>query len=316
MSGEDDMPITAEDVEAKVEDVAADLKRHEMKDEAIHAAQAAMDKPKSKDGDYSSHQMKSDKIKDSEMSEPVNVYTNGNGYGNGGWGNGNGMEALVLAALVGGNGFGNNRNDRECATTDQLAIATAANTAVAGYNQLSNGQQTILTAVGSNGSQNLLATCGLGDRLSTQVCEAESNIVNNIGSQAGSIRAEISNLSLQSNQQFASLQLQAANDKFDISRQLCEQNFTVAQQFSAAAAQACANQNALQMQIQECCCKLENEIKAVTTARLQDELDACRLKEAIGEATAGNGQTINQIAVSLGAIVQTLAALQSKTPTP
>ena len=80
----------------------------------------------------------------------------------------------------------------------------------------------------------------------------------------------------------------------------------------------CANQNAIERQLAECCCELQTAIAGVTTARIQDELNECRLREAIAAGNSAgsgaSGQAINQIAASLGAITHTLAGLQAKLP--
>lgn len=305
--------------------VGAELKKHEKEDKAIHMAEAmaieAIEGDEHEDakkhykekyrGKYRRMMKKAKKEGKSMSSEPVNVFTDGFGGGRGGnWGGGDGggMMGLMALALLGGRGgFGlgggnvdGNAFGRAATPTD---LFTSTNTILNGQGQvqLENGQQNILQAVNSDTRDNLLATCNLGDRLSTQVCQSESNIVNNITGEAGAIRAQLSILALQ-----------AANDKFDISNQLCQQNFTVAQQFSALSLQNCQDQNALQMQIANCCCDLQAAIAGVTAASVKDELDELRLEKALGAANASNGNTINQIAISLGAITQTLAALQAK----
>lgn len=236
---------------------------------------------------------------------PVMGYGYGMNGGNGGFfDNGGGILAgLLLGGLLGNGGFGwgGNRNQGDCATVDQLAVATLSDIAVQGYNQLVNGQQTILQAINSDTRDNLLATCNLGTQLSNQICE-----------EGRSTMQGQSALSTQMAEAFAANQIARAQDKFDLSNLIFNQTLNTNNQFAEVKAQACANFNALQQQISNCCCELKEEIRAVNTARIQDELDALRLEKATNAATAGQGNTINQIAMSLGAVTQTLAALQAK----
>lgn len=256
--------------------------------------------------------------KENYMSEPVNVYTNGMGGANNGMGFDGGLGGLLVGALLGRGGLGgigavggDSVLGRSVTPTD---LTASTNTVLNGQQHIQNvnGHQNILSAINSDTRDNLLATASLGDSLSTQVCNSESNIVNNIGSQAGSIRAEISEAKLQSATQFASLQLQSANDTFNLSRQMCDQSATTAAQFAALALQNCHDQNALQMQIAQCCCDMKEAVAGVTAAAVKDELDELRLTRALADNNQGNVQMINQIASSLSTLSQGLAALQAK----
>lgn len=265
---------------------------------------------------------KSDK-EETKMQEPVNVYTSGNpGYPMVGGMDGMGpFGGILIGALLAGGlgGFGgraavaadahgsvedcimNNQN----LSTIMSGITNATNTITSGQRQdlatVMSGQQAILAGVNNDTLTTNLAICNQGDRLSSL-----------LGAEAGSIRAEISEAKLQSAQQFAELQLQGANNTFALSRQMCDDAKEGAAQFAALQLQACQNQNALQMQIAQCCCETQAAIAASNTARIQDELDELRLERALAASNSGNGQVINQIAVSLGSITQALAALQAK----
>lgn len=300
-----------------VTEVATALKAHETADKKLFAEVQKKLKEKSSECEDDEGEIK--------MQEPVNVFTNGYpGVGaiNGVDGMGSFGGILIGALLAGGlGGFGNRAalaadahgSVEDCIMNNQnLAtimggITNATNAITSGQRQdlgtIMSGQQAILAGVNNDTLTTNLAICNQGDRLSTL-----------IGEQAGSIRAEISEAKLQSAEQFAAAQLQAANNTFALSRQMCDDAKEGAAQFAALSLQACQNQNALQMQIAECCCETQTAIAAANTARIQDELDALRLERALAAANAGNGQVINQIAVSLGAITQTLAALQTKLP--
>lgn len=246
---------------------------------------------------------------------PTSAGYDGNGFG------GMGMfGGLLIGALLGRGGFGfgagaeavaSHGSVEDCIMNNQnLAtimggITNATNAITSGQRQdlgtIMSGQQAILAGVNNDTLTTNLAICNQGDRLSTL-----------IGEQAGSIRAEISDAKLQSAEQYAAVQLTAAQNTFALSRQMCDDAKESAAQFAALSLQACQNQNALQMQIAECCCETQTAIAAANTARIQDELDALRLERALANSNGQNGQVINQIAVSLGAITQTLAALQTK----
>lgn len=283
-----------------IQAVAAELKRHEKQDEVIHSRE-----------------------KEVAMSEPVNVYTNG-GLG-GAMGNVDGfggtMGGLLIGALLGRGGFGfgagaeaaSHGSVEDCIMNNQNlgtimgGITNATNAITSGQRQdlgtIMSGQQAILAGVNNDTLTTNLALCNQGDRLSTL-----------IGEQSGSIRAEISLLKQQSSNEFAALQLQSANNTFELSKQMCQDQAATQASFAAAALQACEDRNALQMQIAECCCSLQQAVAGVTAAAVKDELDELRLQRALAANGAANGQVINQIAVSLGAITQTLAALQAKVP--
>lgn len=309
--------MTEEVLPETVAEVAAALRAHEKSDKKMYAElQRKMNEKSSED-----------ESEETKMQEPVNVFTNGYPGGVAGFNNADGMGSfggiLIGALLAGGlGGFGgraavaaeaaSHGSVEDCIMNNQnLAtimggITNATNAITSGQRQdlgtIMSGQQAILAGVNNDTLTTNLAICNQGDRLSSLV-----------GAEAGSIRAEISEGRLQSAQQFAGLQLQSANDTFALSRQMCDDAKESAAQFAALSLQACQNQNALQMQIAECCCETQTAIAAANTARIQDELDALRLERALAAANAGNGQVINQIAVSLGSITQALAALQTRT---
>lgn len=297
--------------------VTAELKAHKESDKKMYQeVHRKLDKLSS--------EVDEEKDEEEEMQEPVNVFTNGfPGYA-GNVGNMDGMGSfggiLMGALLAGGLGFGgrgalaaeaSHGSVEDCIMNNQnLAtimggITNATNAITSGQRQdlgtIMSGQQAILAGVNNDTLTTNLAICNQGDRLSTL-----------IGEQAGSIRAEISEVKQQSAAEFAALQLQAANNTFNLSRQMCDDAKEAAAQYAALSLQACQNQNALQMQIAECCCETQTAIAAANTARIQDELDELRLERALAASNGQNGQVINQIAVSLGAITQTLAALQTK----
>lgn len=263
-----------------------------------------------------------------KMQEPVNVFTNGfPGMGafpaNAGAFGGEGMGlfgAILIGALLTGGfggfgGFGRGAGvaaegtavDAILSNQDTASILAAINTTRTEANQ---GTGAVLSAVNGVGAaqaastQQVLTTIyGTGANLSNQICAETRNV----------IQGQF-DLSRQMDQAFAANQIARAQDKFDTAQIMFAQSIQTNNQFAAVAAQACANQNALERQIAECCCELQTAIAGVTTARIQDELDECRLREAIAAGSGANGQVINQIAVSLGAITQTLAGLQAKLP--
>ena len=263
-----------------------------------------------------------------KMQEPVNVFTNGfPGMGafpaNAGAFGGEGMGlfgAILIGALLTGGfggfgGFGRGAGvaaegtavDAILSNQDTASILAAINTTRTEANQ---GTGAVLSAVNGVGAaqaastQQVLTTIyGTGANLSNQICAETRNV----------IQGQF-DLSRQMDQAFAANQIARAQDKFDTAQIMFAQSIQTNNQFAAVAAQACANQNALERQIAECCCELQTAIAGVTTARIQDELDECRLREAIAAGNGANGQVINQIAVSLGAITQTLAGLQAKLP--
>lgn len=264
-----------------------------------------------------------------KMQEPVNVFTNGfpglmGGYpANAGAFGGEGMGlfgAILIGALLTGGfggfgGFGRGAGvaaegtavDAILSNQDTASILAAINTTRTEANQ---GTGAVLSAVNGVGAaqaastQQVLTTIyGTGANLSNQICAETRNV----------IQGQF-DLSRQMDQAFAANQIARAQDKFDTAQIMFAQSIQTNNQFAAVAAQACANQNALERQIAECCCELQTAIAGVTTARIQDELDECRLREAIAQGSGANGQVINQIAVSLGSITQALAGLQAKLP--
>ena len=314
--------------------VAAELRRHEESDKkkwekvkAYEEKHREYDEDDEEDDD-DDHCHKHGKHK---MQEPVNVFTNGfpglmGGYpaaGAGAFG-GEGMGlfgAILIGALLTGGfggfgGFGGRGAgvaaegtavDAILSNQDTASILAAINTTRTEANQ---GTGAVLSAVNGVGAaqasstQQLLTTIyGTGANLSNQICQETRNV----------IQGQF-DLSRQMDQAFAANQIARAQDKFDTAQIMFAQSIQTNNQFAAVAAQACANQNALERQIAECCCELQSAIAGVTTARIQDELNECRLREAIAQGSGANGQVINQIAVSLGAITQTLAGLQAKLP--
>lgn len=267
-----------------------------------------------------------------KMQEPVNVFTNGfpglmGGYpANAGAFGGEGMGlfgAILIGALLTGGfggfgGFGGRgvvgegtAVDAVLQNQDTASILAAINTTRTEANQ---GTGAVLSAVNngfsqtsqnqSRDTQSVLTTIyGTGANLSNQICQETRNV----------IQGQF-DLSRQIDQSFAANQIARAQDKFDSAQIAFQQTLQTNNQFAAVQAQMCANQNSLERQIAECCCELQTAIAGVTTARIQDELDACRLREAIAAGSGANGQVINQIALSLGAITQTLAGLQAKLP--
>ncbi|WRO06146.1 hypothetical protein STK8t_80 [Salmonella phage STK8t] len=264
-----------------------------------------------------------------KMQEPVNVFTNGfpglmGGYpANAGAFGGEGMGlfgAILIGALLTGGfggfgGFGRGAGvaaegtavDAILSNQDTASILAAINTARTEANQ---GTGAVLSAVNGVGAaqasstQQILTTVyGTGANLSNQICQETRNV----------IQGQF-DLSRQMDQAFAANQIARAQDKFDSAQIAFQQSLQTNNQFAAVQAQMCANQNAIERQLAECCCELQTAIAGVTTARIQDELNECRLREAIAAGSGANGQVINQIAVSLGAITQTLAALQAKVP--
>ncbi|EJB4242361.1 hypothetical protein MT068_001451 [Salmonella enterica] len=316
-----------------VADVAEELRRHEESDKhkwekvkAYEEKHREYDEDDEEDDD-DGHCHKHGKHK---MQEPVNVFTNGfpglmGGYpaaGAGAFG-GEGMGlfgAILIGALLTGGfgGFGGlgrgagvaaegTAVDAILSNQDTASILAAINTTRTEANQ---GTGAVLSAVNGVGAaqasstQQLLTTIyGTGANLSNQICQETRNV----------IQGQF-DLSRQMDQAFAANQIARAQDKFDTAQIMFAQSIQTNNQFAAVAAQACANQNALERQISECCCELQSAIAGVTTARIQDELNECRLREAIAAGSGANGQVINQIAVSLGAITQTLAGLQAKLP--
>ncbi|BDC47533.1 hypothetical protein EscoHU1_076 [Escherichia phage EscoHU1] len=265
-----------------------------------------------------------------KMQEPVNVFTNGfpglmGGYpANAGAFGGEGMglfgAILIGALLTGGFGGFGGFGGRGAGAVAELtgvetvlsnqntsSILSAINTARTEANQGTGAVLSAVNGVGAAGAastqQILTSLYGTGANLSNQICQETRSV----------IQGQF-DLSRQIDQSFAANQIARAQDKFDAAQIAFQQTIQTNNQFAAVAAQACANQNALERQIAECCCELQTAIAGVTTARIQDELDECRLREAIAAGNGANGQVINQIAVSLGAITQTLAGLQAKLP--
>lgn len=330
-----------------VASVAAELHRHEESDkkkwEKLKAQERAdehhyhhhhhehyeEDDEDDEEEDEHEHHHGYHKYGERKMQEPVNVFTNGfpglmGGYpANAGAFGGEGMGlfgAILIGALLTGGfggfgGFGRGAGvaaegtavDAILSNQDTASILAAINTTRTEANQ---GTGAVLSAVNGVGAaqaastQQVLTTIyGTGANLSNQICAETRNV----------IQGQF-DLSRQMDQAFAANQIARAQDKFDTAQIMFAQSIQTNNQFAAVAAQACANQNALERQIAECCCELQTAIAGVTTARIQDELDECRLREAIAQGSGANGQVINQIAVSLGSITQALAGLQAKLP--
>lgn len=315
--------------------VAAELKRHEESDKKKWEKVKAYEKKHHDHEDYDEDDEDDDhegchKHRKHKMQEPVNVFTSGfpglmGGYpavANGAFG-GEGMGlfgAILIGALLTGGfggfgGFGRGAGvaaegtavDAILSNQDTASILAAINTARTEANQ---GTGAVLSAVNGVGAaqasstQQILTTVyGTGANLSNQICQETRNV----------IQGQF-DLSRQMDQAFAANQIARAQDKFDSAQIAFQQSLQTNNQFAAVQAQMCANQNAIERQLAECCCELQTAIAGVTTARIQDELNECRLREAIAAGSGANGQVINQIAVSLGAITQTLAALQAKVP--
>lgn len=319
-------------------EVAAELHRHERSDAKMHEKM----KEAMEDGTchYHYHEEHEDddhkgyhKHGERKMQEPVNVFTNGfpgmlGGGGVGGPFGGDGMGvfgAILIGALLGGGlggfgGFGGRGAavGVEAAATDAIlnnqntsSILGAINTTRTEANQ---GTGAVLNAVNSGFGAVMGAQAQDTQQLLTTVYGTGANLSNQICSETRSVIQGQFDLSRQMDQAFAANQIARAQDKFDNAQIMFAQSIQTNNQFAAVAAQACANQNALERQIADCCCELQTAIAGVTTARIQDELNECRLREAIAAGNGSNGQVINQIAVSLGAITQTLAALQTKLP--
>ncbi|UPW38390.1 hypothetical protein ESCO30_00105 [Escherichia phage vB_EcoS_ESCO30] len=314
-----------------VASVAAELHRHEESDKK------KWEKVKAYEEEHREHDDKDEEDDDDEhchkygkhkMQEPVNVFTNGfpgmgafpaNASAFGGEGMGLFGAILIGALLTGGfggfGGFGRGVGvaaegtavDAILSNQDTASILAAINTTRTEANQ---GTGAVLSAVNGVGAaqaastQQVLTTIyGTGANLSNQICAETRNV----------IQGQF-DLSRQMDQSFAANQIARAQDKFDSAQIAFQQSIQTNNQFAAVQAQMCANQNAIERQLAECCCELQTAIAGVTTARIQDELNECRLREAIAAGSGANGQVINQIAVSLGAITQTLAGLQAKLP--
>lgn len=263
-----------------------------------------------------------------KMQEPVNVFTNGFPGMMGGYpaaagafgGEGMGLFGAILigALLTGGfggfGGFGRGAAGAAAELTGVETVLSNQNTSsiLAAINttrtEANQGTGAVLSAVNGVGAAQSAST----QQILTSLYGTGANLSNQICSETRSVLAGQFDLSRQIDQSFAANQIARAQDKFDAAQIAFQQTIQTNNQFAAVAAQACANQNALERQIAECCCELQTAIAGVTTARIQDELDECRLREAIAAGSGANGQVINQIAVSLGAITQTLAALQTK----
>lgn len=318
-----------------VASVAAELHRHEESDKKKWEKARAYEE-KHREHDEDDEEDDDDeychKYGKRKMQEPVNVFTSGfpglmGGYpANAGAFGGEGMGlfgAILIGALLTGGfggfgGFGGRgvvgegtAVDAVLQNQDTASILAAINTTRTEANQ---GTGAVLSAVNngfsqtsqnqSRDTQSVLTTIyGTGANLSNQICQETRNV----------IQGQF-DLSRQIDQSFAANQIARAQDKFDSAQIAFQQTLQTNNQFAAVQAQMCANQNSLERQIAECCCELQTAIAGVTTARIQDELDACRLREAIAAGSGANGQVINQIALSLGAITQTLAGLQAKLP--
>ena len=316
-------------------EVAAELHRHERSDAKMHEKM----KEAMEDGTchYHYHEEHEDEDDDHKgyhkhgerkMQEPVNVFTNGfpgmlGGGGVGGPFGGDGMGvfgAILIGALLGGGlgGFGGFGGRGAVGAAAELtgvetvlsnqntsSILAAINTTRTEANQGTGAVLNAVNGVGAAAAQDtqqiLTSLYGTGANLSNQICSETRSVI------AGQF-----DLSRQMDQAFAANQIARAQDKYDSAQIAFQQTIQTNNQFAAVAAQACANQNSLERQIADCCCELKEAVAGVTTARIQDELNECRLREAIAQGSGANGQVINQIAVSLGAITQTLAALQTK----
>lgn len=311
-----------------VASVAAELHRHEESDKKKWEKVRAYEEKHREHDDEEDDDEHCHKYGKHKMQEPVNVFTNGfpgmgafpaNASAFGGEGMGLFGAILIGALLTGGfGGFGGRgvvgdgtAVDAVLQNQDTASILAAINTTRTEANQ---GTGAVLSAVNngfsqtsqnqSRDTQSVLTTIyGTGANLSNQICQETRNV----------IQGQF-DLSRQIDQSFAANQIARAQDKFDSAQIAFQQTLQTNNQFAAVQAQMCANQNSLERQIAECCCELQTAIAGVTTARIQDELDACRLREAIAAGNGANGQVINQIAVSLGAITQTLAGLQAKLP--
>lgn len=328
-------------------EVAAELHRHEESDkkkwEKLKAQERAdehhyhhhhhehyeEDDEDDEEEDEHEHHHGYHKYGERKMQEPVNVFTNGfPGMGafpaNAGAFGGEGMGlfgAILIGALLTGGfggfgGFGRGAAGAAAELTGVETVLSNQNTSsiLAAINttrtEANQGTGAVLSAVNGVGAaqaastqQVLTSLYGTGANLSNQICQETRNV----------IQGQF-DLSRQIDQSFAANQIARAQDKFDAAQIAFQQTIQTNNQFAAVAAQACANQNALERQIAECCCELQTAIAGVTTARIQDELDECRLREAIAQGSGANGQVINQIAVSLGSITQALAGLQAKLP--
>lgn len=314
-----------------VKQVAQELEKHELADKKMYDKVNKMSHDGIKisedvdveDGEHT-HIHIHDKVEEKKMYEqPLNVFAglpammSGVGSNEGGLGNGMGLiGGLLIGALfaggLGGGGLFGGRGAAGAAVASEVGfgvesvlnnqnlstILGAVNTTRTEANQ---GTGAILSAVTSGNAQTIQQLFATGANLSNQIC-----------SETRSVLQGQFDLSRQIDQSFAANQIARAQDKFDSAQIAYAQTIQTNNQFAAVAAQACANQNALERQIAECCCELKEAVAGVTTARIQDELNECRLREAIAAGNGGNGQVINQIAVSLGAITQTLASLQTK----
>lgn len=334
------------DVEGRPEslaEVAAELHRHERSDAKMHEKMREAMEDGSCHYHYHDHREEDDddededddrhsgyhKHGDRKMQEPVNVFTNGfpgmMGGGVGGPFGGDGMGvfgAILIGALLGGGlgGFGGFGGRGAVGAAAELtgvetvlsnqntsSILSAINTTRTEANQ---GTGAVLNAVNGVGAAQAAST----QQVLTSLYGTGANLSNQICSETRSVLQGQFDLSRQIDQSFSANQIARAQDKFDAAQIAYAATIQTNNQFAAVAAQACANQNALERQIADCCCELKEAIAGVTTARIQDELDECRLREAIAAGSGANGQVINQIAVSLGSITQALAALQTKLP--